>query len=201
MENKIGVKIRNLRKQLNMTQEELAEKTGFKTKGAISRIESGQRDITQDQIVSFAKTLGTTPSYLMGWDDELPKDIILLNKVKRIPILGSTACGEPILAEENFEGYFAVDSLIKADFALYAKGDSMVDVGICEGDLCFIKQQPTVENGEIAVVYMDGESTLKRIYKEEGAIILKAENKNYSPKIVKDNVRILGKLVGYYHKV
>lgn len=149
----------------------------------------------------LAKLFDVSPAYLMGWDEELPKDIILLNKVKRIPILGSTACGEPILAEENFEGYFAVDSLIKADFALYAKGDSMVDAGIYNGDLCFIKQQPTVENGEIAVVYMDGESTLKRVYKEAGAIILKAENKNYSPRIVKNDVKILGKLVGYYHKI
>ena len=199
----IGDYIKGRRIELGLTQENLAKSIGV-SKSAISRYESN--DISNmgiDKAQAMAKALQIDPMVLLTGDTDYNKDnnIILLNKVKRIPILGSTACGEPILAEENFEGYFAVDSLIKADFALYAKGDSMVDAGIYNGDLCFIKQQPTVENGEIAVVYMEGESTLKRIYKEEGAIILKAENKNYSPKIVKGDVKILGKLVGYYHKV
>ncbi|MEB3428888.1 transcriptional repressor LexA [Citroniella saccharovorans] len=205
----LNERIKERRKELAMTQEELARKTGYKTKGAISRIEKGERDLSQSQISAFAKALDVSPAYLMGWNDSPSDDIdiskipgvIMPVKLKRIPILGTIACGEPIFAEENYEGYFMLDkNLPEADFCLKAKGDSMIDMGIHEGDLVFLRQQPMVENGEVGAVLIDNEATLKKIYINEHEIILQPCNRNYPPIVVKTgDIKIMGKLVGYYH--
>ena len=112
----LGHRIKELRLSLDMTQEELAQKTGFQTKGAISRIESGLRDLNQNQIMKFAEVLSTTPAYLMGWDKEK-------TSANAIPLVGTIAAGSPILAEQNIEDYFNIDSSVKC--ASYSSADSL----------------------------------------------------------------------------
>lgn len=111
------------------------------------------------------------------------------------------------MAEQNIEDYIELNLDIKADFALKIQGDSMVDANIYDGDIVFIRQQPTVENGEIAAVQIidsvtsDGLATLKRVYKTSDGLMLISENKAkaYPPIIVNaqtcDGTKILGKAV------
>lgn len=126
--------------------------------------------------------------------------ITLLNKARKIPILGTIACGEPIWAYENFDGYFVADTSIKADFIVKAKGDSMIDAGINDGDLVFLKKTPTVDNGRIGAVLIDNEATLKKVIKTDNAVILQPCNVDYQPIVLTDNeeAMILGEMVGVY---
>lgn len=153
-------------------------------------------------IEKLSKHFGVQKSDLLeahGTDDiDLAKidGIIPLKKLRRIPILGEIACGNPILAEENYIGYFtADDKYLDSDFCLYAKGDSMIGADIEGGDLVFIKQQPDVDDGEIAAVLIDDEATLKRVYKIAGNVQLRADNPHYPPIDLDGtkDVRILGK--------
>lgn len=117
-----------------------------------------------------------------------------------IPLLGHIAAGSPILAVENIEDNFTIDSQIRADFCLRIKGDSMIDEGIYDEDIVFIKKQEEVENDEIAAVIIDEETTLKKVYKTKDTIILQAANKGYEPLVITDgNVRIVGKLAAVLH--
>lgn len=131
--------------------------------------------------------------------------IILPVKMKKIPILGTIACGEPIFAEENYEGYFMLDTnLPEADFILKAKGDSMIDADIHEGDLVFFRRKSVVDNGTIAAVIIEDEATLKKIYKNEHSIVLQPCNSNYAPIVLSENdhknIMVLGEMVGVYSK-
>ena len=125
---------------------------------------------------------------------------------KHLPLLGNVACGEPIFADETRETYIDVDSDIDADFCLTAKGDSMINARIFDGDILFVKTQPIVDNGEIAVVLIEDEATVKRVYydRENNIITLVPENPMYKPmRYVGEqlnNIRILGKVVfGQYN--
>lgn len=180
--------IKSLRLSKELSQEQLAAMTGYKDRTSIAKIEAGKVDLSQSKIIEFAKALGVTPSYLMGWsnsdDVDLTKikGIIPIKKVRRIPILGQIACGNPIWAEENYIGYFtADDKYLDSDFCLYAKGDSMTGAEIDDGDLVFIKKQSDVDDGEIAAVLIDDEATLKRVYKIADKVQLRADNPNYPP--------------------
>lgn len=131
--------------------------------------------------------------------------IKMIKKFVNVPILGEIACGEPIFCQQNYDGFFQIDEdLDRPDFCLIANGDSMVDVGIQDGDLIFMRQTPVVENGKIAGVLIDDTVTLKRFYKNDHEIILQPENKAYSPIIIREddgkNIRILGEMVGMYSK-
>ena len=122
------------------------------------------------------------------------------------PRLGAIACGEPILAEQNIEGYDQIPDFVKCDFTLLCKGDSMIGARIHDGDVVCIKQQPEVENGQIAAVLVDGdEATLKRFYFENGTVTLQAENPAYPPKVFTgddvNNVRVLGLATHFLSKV
>ena len=198
----VGKRIKDKRESLNLTQDELAKKLGYKSKSTINKIEKGINDISQSKLMEFAKVLKTTPSYLMGWEEqEEIKNLTKIPKMESIPILGTIACGEPIIAEENIEGYFNMEKDLKADFCLYCKGDSMINARIYAGDLVFIKKQPDVEDGEIAAVLIDNEATLKRVYKVPGRIILRAENPSFAPIDISEKdmkeIKILGKAVGF----
>ena len=124
-------------------------------------------------------------------------------QTQRIPMLGEIACGEPIWCDEDRESYIEAGTNIRADFCLKAKGDSMINARICDGDIVFIKQQPMVENGDIAAVIIDNEATLKRVYfdKENGKLVLQAENPKYSPLVYigdeLNSIRILGKAIAF----
>lgn len=120
---------------------------------------------------------------------------IFVPKLKKVPLLGTTAAGEPILSEEHFEGY--VGTTANADFCLRVIGDSMVGIGIYDGDIVFVKSQNEAESGQVVVVRIDGDAvTLKRFYRHAGSVILQSENPAYPPMIFNanncDDFRILG---------
>lgn len=116
--------------------------------------------------------------------------------IAEIPILGSIAAGNPILAEENWSGTIRLPAeYVRAGkcFALKVQGDSMRDAGIHSGDMAVIAQGPTAENGEIVAALIEDSATLKRFFRENNRIRLQAENPDYAPIFTQD-VRILGKL-------
>ena len=119
---------------------------------------------------------------------------------KKFPLLGKVACGEPIWAEEDKDCYVMADAEIQADFCLICKGDSMAPM-INDGDIVFVKRQPSVNKGEMAVVSIDNEVTLKRVYQSGDKITLVAINQAYEPIVVlaseNKDIRILGKAVFY----
>lgn len=119
----------------------------------------------------------------------------------RVPLVGTIACGTPTLAEENIEEYIKMDTRIKADFCLRCSGSSMINARIFDGDIVFIREQPDVENGEIAAVSINNEATLKRVYKYPSRLELRAENPTFTPLNYEGeelkNIRILGKAVAF----
>ena len=201
-------RIRARREELGISQEELAKRLGYKSRSSINKIEKGENDIPQSKIVAFAQALQTTPERLMGWEQptESP-DIPKLPNIEpynptMVPIVGTIAAGTPILAEENIEGYAPLQDK-NADFALTIKGDSMIGDNIHPGDIVFIRQQPTVEIGEIAAVLIDGDATLKHFYRDGDSVTLVSSNPKYKPMVYHkgdcDDIRILGKAVAYLH--
>lgn len=203
----IGQRIKEKRELLNMSQEELATKVGYKSRSSINKIEKDGRGLPQDKITLIAKALNTTPSYLMGWEDDISIDYekygIQPITTKKLPLLGEIACGEPVYANEDRESYIEIGTDINADFCLKAKGDSMINARIYDGDIVFIKKQSIVENGEIAAVVIDDEATLKRIeyLKEKNIIMLKPENPTYNTIIYTngelEQINILGKAIAF----
>ena len=211
----IGKRIKDLRTSLGMTQDELAKLTGYKSRSSIQKIESGERDITQSTIAAFAKALKVTPSVIMGWEENNEnntapdyshiKGIMPLPEMRKVPLLGAIACGEPIYREED--EWISLPNDIKADFCLRCQGDSMIDARINDGDIVFIKSCPEVENGQIAAVSIDNEVTLKRVfyYPEKNRLVLYPENKAYEPFVYMNeelnDVRILGRAVMFLSSV
>ena len=199
----IGERIKNRREQLNMSQYELARKLGYKSRSSINKIELGLQNLTQSKIKAIADALDTTPAYIMGWEDEqaLPDNIIPMPKMRQIPLLGDIACGVPILAVENVEDMVNIPENIRADFALRCKGDSMINARIYDGDIVYIRQQPIVDNGQIAAVLIDDEATLKRFRKYSDHIVLEPANPQFMPLSYwgddMKNVRILGLAVAF----
>ncbi|MZT11253.1 MULTISPECIES: LexA family transcriptional regulator [Catenibacterium] len=203
--------IKRRRQQLKMTQTDLALKMGYADKSMIAKIEKGNVDLPQSKILAFANALETTPGELMGWDyeteaTETVDNIYKLDKIK-LPFLGKVACGEPIFADEDRESYIMVGTDIGADFCLQCQGDSMINARIHDGDIVFVKKTDIVENGEIAVVIIDDEATLKRFfyYREQNLVILKPENPKYQDIILTgeqlNQVRVIGRAVAFQSDV
>lgn len=206
----IGNRIKRKRLENNLTLEELGKKADV-SRATMQRYESGKiTNIPSDRIERISEALGVSPAFIMGWEDENNEPIlenipgiITPIKMKRIPILGTISCGKPIFADQNYDGYFMIDTnLPEADFVLKAKGDSMIEANIFEGDFVFFRKQMDVDNGTIAAVLIDEEATLKRVNKSNDVLILQPCNKNYEPLIYsKDddkNIVILGQMVGVY---
>ena len=119
------------------------------------------------------------------------------NAVK-VPLVGTVAAGEPIFAQENYEDFFSIPSNLFGDedmFMLTVKGDSMIKIGMFNGDKIIVKKQQTAENGEIVVALVEDSATVKRFYKRNGKFILHPENDDMED-FVFDEVSILGKVVG-----
>lgn len=203
--------IKRRRQQLKMTQTDLALKMGYADKSMIAKIEKGNVDLPQSKILAFANVLETTPGELMGWDyeaepTETVDNIYKLDKIK-LPMLGKVACGEPIFADEDRESYIMIGTDIGADFCLQCQGDSMINARIHDGDIVFVKKTDIVENGEIAVVIIDDEATLKRFfyYREQNLVILKPENPKYQDIIFTgeqlNQVRVIGRAVAFQSDV
>ena len=160
----------------------------------------------------MARLLECSPSYLMGWDED--ENIIKLDnafkiELKRFPLFGEIACGITKYAIEDRESYVMAGTNIQADFCLKAKGDSMINARIHDGDIVFVKKQDIVDNGEIAAVVVNGdnEATLKRFYyyAERCMVILKAENPAYEDMIFSNeelsNFHVLGKAIAFQSDV
>lgn len=133
------------------------------------------------------------------------KNIIPMPETRKIPLLGTIACGEPILAAENIEDYITIVKSLPGDFALTCKGDSMINARIFDGDIVYIRQQDMVDNGDIAAVLIGEEATLKRVKLYPDHIVLQPENPMYPPMVYwheeMNNVRILGKAVAFVSAV
>ena len=208
----VGEKIKKVRELKNIAQVDLANQVGI-SKQTLYKYENGIiTNIPSNKIESIAKALEITPAYLMGWDDtQITIDyssidnIIPVPNMVKVPLLGDIACGEPITAEENIETYLNMPEEIKGTFALRCKGDSMINARIFDGDIVFIREQPDVENGEIAAVLIDSEATLKRVFKYENRLELRAENPTFKPLSYEGeqlaDIRILGKAVGFLSTV
>jgi len=197
-------RIKDLRKSMGLSQKELADKL-FVNQTAVSQWERGVTSPNPQTMIALAKLFNVSTDYLLGQTKKAPDfsevpDIISFDGFKQIPILGTIACGEPILAEENHDGYTNVELNIHADFALRCKGDSMAPKFL-DGDIVLIRQQPVVENGQIAAVLIDNEATLKRVYVNKSDILLSPENLNYQPMVYvgeqMNQIRILGLAIGY----
>ena len=183
---------------------ELARRTGI-NKSSITAWLKGDYEAKQDNIFKLSKALGVSEAWLMGIDTPStpPTNIIPItdSNMVRIPIIGTIACGDPILADENIIGYryHLKDTLPGGEtFYLKAKGDSM-EPKIPNGADVLIRLQEDVEDGEIAAVLVNGdtEATLKRVKKQGDIVMLVAENSAYAPYIITETnpARILGKAV------
>ena len=184
--------IRQLRESRGMTQEALAARLGYTDRSSIAKIETGKVDLSQTKLEQLMEIFNVPIHTLLGL--EVPA-------TRQIPILGTIACGAPILAQEHIDGYTDVPSHIHADFALVCKGDSMINARIFDGDIVYIRQQEQVENGEVAAVLIDGEATLKRVRCFEDRVSFEPENPMYRPLILwgedMNRARILGKAVAF----
>jgi len=191
------------------------EKFGLKLgRNDISQYVSGKVLPKQDKLTLLGYTLNVSEAWLMGYDvprereSVTPSNIIPMPETKKIPLLGTIACGEPILAEENVSDYINMDNSIHADFALKCKGDSMINARIFDGDIVYIRKQSDVENGEIAAVLINNletEATLKRVYKTDSSIRLCAANPTYADMVYEkdamNDVTIIGKAVAFLSAV
>ena len=125
---------------------------------------------------------------------------LVRNEMTSIPIIGTVAAGQPILAAENIEGYFPVpvDMVPNAEtFILKVKGDSMINAGIFSGDQIFVERTNVARNGDMVVALVDDSATVKTFYKEQGHVRLQPENDTMDPIIV-DDCDILGKVFGVF---
>lgn len=201
---KEGLKLRD------MTQKDLVDLTGI-PKSNMSQYANGKHEPKQTAIYKIAMALNVNESWLMGFDvpferqalpkeNDWPKGAIPIEK-RSFPLLGSISCGEPVFADQDFEGYVIAGANIQADYCIRASGDSMKNARIFDGDIVFIRQQPDVDNGEIAAVLVNDDTLLKRVYKQDDGLLLIAENPDYPPQFFKvdesETVRILGKAIAF----
>ena len=195
-----GDRIKDARKAAGLTQRQLADKIGV-SNTSISNWEQCVSTPDPDTIQHLCWALNVQPNYFFGAEVSQFGGIIPVPEMAKIPLLGSIACGAPILAEEHIEDYVNIPKHIQADFALSCKGDSMINARIFDGDIVYIRQQATVDNGQIAAVLIDGEATLKRVQIYEDHISLEPENPQYRPLVYwgddMNTVHILGKAVAF----
>lgn len=215
----LGDFISKYRADHGLSQRKFAEICGL-SNGYISMLERGFNPNTNKPIVpslmqlkKIADGMNMTVMRLLDEVEDMPIDlsifaeqgqpenIIPMPEMRKIPLVGTIACGTPILADQNIEEYVSIPKNIAADFALTCKGDSMINARIFDGDVVYIRQQQTVENGEIAAVLIDNEATLKRVQLFDDHIILQPENPMYKPLAFwgeeMNTVQILGKAVAF----
>lgn len=198
-------RIRELRKEKHLTLEYIGKHVGV-GKSTVRKWENGDiESIRSNNITRLANILGVSVSYLLDGGEKSTGRNKPDAPARYVPLIGGIACGLPILAEERIEAWLEVDNQVRADFALRCVGDSMINARIFDGDLVFIRKQPEVENGEIAAVEIDGEATLKRVYKYAKRLELRPENPTfpvlqYEGRALRD-VRILGKAVGFFSQI
>ena len=195
MKNDIGKRIAELRREHGYSQEQLAE-MAMLNRVTLARYETGVIEPGALAIGRIADALGVSTDELLCRVDKLPPFIPIVRDA--VPIVGEIACGQPITAEQNIDGFADLPDGLTADFALRCKGDSMTPTFQPE-DLVLIRQQPEVQPGQIAAVGIDGEATLKRFYKQKDGIVLVADNPAYPPQVYPagTDVRVYGLAVGF----
>lgn len=199
----LGSRLRERRHQLGLTLEEVAQAVGV-SKSTVQKWESGTiEDMRLNNAANLAKVLQVSPLWIMGITESMTG--LIKPRTKRVPVLGCVSAGNPIVANEEYEEYVQLFSDMDVDFCLRVRGDSMIDARIYDGDLVFARKQSTVQNGEIAIVLIDDEVTLKRFYRTPDGVILKPENKKYEPLFFSHRdfkqVRVLGKAVLFQSRV
>ena len=202
-----------------MKQIELATRSGI-SKYSISHYLKGDWEGKQDAVYELARALNVSEAWLMGYDvpaersapkvsvqldkkPTIPPGFMPLPKMRKVPLIGAIACGDPITAIQNREGDVNAPVDMRCDFALKCQGESMIGAGIHDGDVVYIRIQPEVENGEIAAVRIGEEATLKRVYLHHEYIELRPENPAFESIIRRreemNDVQIEGKAVGWMH--
>lgn len=171
------------------TVREICEEVGLKSTSSV------HAHLEQLEASGLIRRDPTKPRAIEIVDDDFN---LSRREVVNVPLIGTVAAGAPILAEENIENYFPIPAEMlpnKQTFMLKVKGDSMIDVGIYNGDRVIVEQAETAANGEIVVALVDDSATVKRFFKEKGHYRLQPENSDMDPIIV-DHVQILGKVIG-----
>ena len=191
----IGKRIRKYRKDMKLTQDELAKKLNT-SKGTISNYETGYRSPRQDDLFLLAEVLN------INIDDLFPPREDNKIDTYNIPVVSKISAGEPIHAEENIESYIAIPNAKENTFGLIVSGDSM-DKEFKDGDIVVVEKDAVVENGQIGVVHINGyNATVKRIkYNDDDIILIPESNNNeHVPKIFNrnDHIHIVGRVVGVY---
>lgn len=205
----IAENIKRIRLEHGLSQAELGKIAGVSDK-AVSTWELGLKTPRMGAVEKMANYFGITKSAIV--DDvqptpatPIPPGFIPMPKMQKVPLVGSIACGTPILAQQNIDGSVDAPEDIRCDFALRCKGDSMIDAGIHDGDAVYIRIQPEVENGEIAAVRIGEEATLKRVYYDGTTLTLMPANAAFAPMIYTgpqlEEVHIEGRVVGWTHWV
>ena len=207
----IGSMILKLRNEREMSQDELARRLNC-TKQTISNYERNARRPSYEMLEAIADILNVPMSFLISKEEQreeleriykeyaLPSNLHPITKksAQRVPMIGEIAAGIPIVAEQDYETY--VDCPMKADFALTVRGDSMEPIFL-DGDVVYLREQPDVDDGQIAAVIVDDSATLKHVYHNPTGLTLISENRAYPPMYYSqnnsDSLRILGLVVGY----
>ena len=201
----VGEKIKTLRKSIGLTQTELGQRVGVQ-KNAVSKWECGRvEDIPTSTIKQLASLFDVPASYLIDDDAQEVHHPALspLPRMKRWKVIGGTACGSPIHREIEEETVLAPAD-IDADRVFRCVGDSMINARIFDGDIVFVKTGEYVEDGQIAVVRIGEEYTLKRIFRGPDYLELRAENPMYKTQIIRgeqENAEIVGKAVHFLSRV
>lgn len=204
-------KIKEQRTQHRLSQAELAKQVGV-SRSTIAMWETGGSQPDNDALRRVADILDVSTDYLLGRTDvertavDLEKaGVFPLPEMTTVPLIGTIACGTPIHAEENIEDYLQAPACAHASFALRCQGDSMINARIFDGDIVFIRQQETVDDGEIAAVLIGEEATLKRVRRFPGKLVLSPCNPMFDDFVFTgeelEGVRILGKAVYFVSKV
>ena len=195
----LGDKIKELRIKSGLNQTQFGKRI-FVTPGAVSQWEKGLTRPDTERLLQIAKEFGVPLDYFNDTTDIIiDKSIIAINR-RAVPIVGAIACGIPITAEQNIDGYADLPECVRADFALRCRGDSMTPT-FSDGDIVLLRQQPDVQDGQIAAVIINGEATLKHVYHEPAGLLLVADNPAYAPMHITQSegefTRIQGLAVGF----
>lgn len=216
----LGDLIKEYRREHGYSMDQFAKMSGL-SKAYISILERNVNPVNNKPVIPSLETIKAVAQAInMDFNDviavldgnqpvslkdepEIPPGFEPMPKMKKVPLIGAIACGDPITAMENREGEIDVPEDIRCDFALRCKGNSMIGAGIHDGDAVYIRIQPEVENGQIAAVRIGDEATLKRVYLHKDYIELRPENPDYESIIRRreemNDVHIEGKAVGYTH--
>jgi repressor LexA len=197
----IGDRVRLKRIEKGLTQTELAEKLGYKSKSSVAHIEKG-RDIPRSLVVTLSEILDTTPAYIMGWTDEKSNVAsVLPPKLYRVPLYESVSAGFGAYADSQIREYYEVyvesPCVAKNTIAIRVKGDSMYPK-IEDGDTILVQRDADVKSGDIGVALIDDDAFVKKVEYDPKALRLISINPEYPPKVFQgkeaDRVRIVGRV-------